>query len=188
MGYVELFRITLWIWLGSFWHFRWDFDAWHPHVVFSLVDKSKIFKILDVSLSISDYVDVLMHESAHLVSGRLKLRSEIPALEGKPALCSNYQRVDKEEAIRQAEAHRRFQTIWTLCHLRSIVMSALNVNFDHLIWTVIVSPEQWFGGYYGFGLMSDHFQIWFEGVLGKEDKAYWFWCGSEVLVAMVTMI
>lgn len=54
------------------------------------------------------YVDVLMMETLRLVAGKHKLRADIPELQGKPALCSKFQRPDRDEAIQQAEAHRRY--------------------------------------------------------------------------------
>ncbi|XP_072168561.1 uncharacterized protein [Diadema setosum] len=54
------------------------------------------------------YVEELMHEAMNLVTRKLRLRSDIPALEGKAPLCSKHQRVDKDEAVRLAKANRRF--------------------------------------------------------------------------------
>ena len=56
----------------------------------------------------SDYVASLMEETLQLASQKQKLRAEIPELQGKPPLCAGVDRISKDEAIEQLEAHRRF--------------------------------------------------------------------------------
>ena len=59
-----------------------------------------------------------MQEAVNLVAVKLKLRREIPALEGKVVLCSKYQRVDKDKAVQLAEVHRRYNNKeWTWGHI-----------------------------------------------------------------------
>ncbi|XP_054773944.2 uncharacterized protein LOC129282034 [Lytechinus pictus] len=55
-----------------------------------------------------NYVRTLMEETMQLVSGKQKIRSTIPELEGKPPLCSGVDRPSKAEAIDQLQVHRRF--------------------------------------------------------------------------------
>ncbi|XP_041464943.1 uncharacterized protein LOC121415701 [Lytechinus variegatus] len=55
-----------------------------------------------------NYVEELMEETIQLVSRKQKLRPQMAELQGKPALCSEFQHPDKAEAVRQLEAHRRF--------------------------------------------------------------------------------
>ncbi|XP_071498945.1 uncharacterized protein [Diadema antillarum] len=54
------------------------------------------------------YVAALMDETMQLVSGKNKIRSTIPELQAKPALCSRVERPNKEEAVKMLEKHRRF--------------------------------------------------------------------------------
>lgn len=60
-------------------------------------------------LNCTEYVDDLVAEAIYLVeTGNKDARKEMPELQGRPAICSTFDRPDKEDAIRDALEHGRF--------------------------------------------------------------------------------